>query len=292
MDRLDLTARDFFRVQYFTDRLRATRNSILQRVSSVISIPAFERMFSTVNRIDFFDEMQRGTCILVNTSEALLKDGSALFGRYIIARVMAAAFERASLPDEQRKPTFLVVDEAAPYFDEQFEKLLTRVRQFKLGVVIAFQHLEQASDKLRSAIASNTSVKYAGGLGYADSRWLAREMRTSPEHLLSLRKDSNDPPRHTRYACYVRGMDTPVDLTVPFYTLEGMPKMSADELVGLFERNEIRTACREQPPPAVPEGLVPVTKLADTTPIAKTPWLPAAVQPSAKADPGEPSDTW
>ena len=122
IDKLDPTAIDYFKYQFFTDRTAPTRSAILQRVSSLIRVPAFERMFSTVNRLDFFEEMQRGSCILVNTSEAKLKDASALFGRYIIARVMAAAFERAALPDEKRKPTFLIVDEAAPYFDDRFEE--------------------------------------------------------------------------------------------------------------------------------------------------------------------------
>jgi hypothetical protein len=134
-------------------------------------------MFSNVNKLDFFDELNRGTIILVNTSENLLKDGSATFGRYIIARVVAAAFERAPIPLDERRQAFLIVDEAAPYFDKTFEKLLNRVRQFKLGVVIAFQNLEQASEKLRSTIASSTAIKYAGGTGYNDARWLAREMR-------------------------------------------------------------------------------------------------------------------
>ena len=250
-------------------------------------MPAFERMFSTVNKIDFFEEMQRGACILVNTSEAMLKDASPLFGRYIIARVMAAAFERASLPDQQRKPTFLIVDEAAPYFDDQFEKLLTRVRQFKLGVVIAFQHLEQATEKLRSAIASNTTIKYAGGLGYSDSRWLAREMRTAPEHLLALRKDSAEPPRFTNFACYVRGMDSSVNLTVPFYTLEHMPQMSEAQLAELLELNKARTASK--PPPL---GEPPPTPAAPPNSAEKAPCADPTNSSAPKADPGEPAAQW
>jgi hypothetical protein len=290
IDGLDTTTRDFFRLQYFTDRVAATRASILQRLSSVVSVPAFERMFSTVNKIDFFEEMQRGSCILVNTSEALLKDGSVLFGRYIIARVMGAAFERASLPDNARRPTFLIVDEAAPYFDDQFEKLLTRVRQFKLGTVIAFQHLEQASEKLRSAIASNTTVKYAGGLGYSDSRWLAREMRTTPEALLALKKDGREPPQFTNFACHVRGMPNSVNLRVPFYALENLPTMSDHEHAQLLERNKQRTTYT--PPPTPPRPPVP-------EPAAPTPPAPETSPPSVKAprpepkasdDPGAPGD--
>jgi len=287
IDKLDPTARDFFRLQFFTERVASTRTSILQRLSSVVSVPAFERMFSTVNKIDFFEKMQSGSCILVNTSEAVLKDGSVLFGRYIIARVMAAAFERASLPDEARRPTFLIVDEAAPYFDDQFEKLLTRVRQFKLGIVIAFQHLEQAPEKLRSAIASNTTVKFAGGLGYTDSRWLSREMRTTPEALLALAKDIREPPQFSNFACHVRGMAQSVSLRVPFYVLENLPKMTDREHEQLVEDNS-RSTTHTTPPVSPPPQSTPPTPPPKQPP----PPLEAPKSQSEKPETTKPPNDW
>lgn len=184
IERLDDTAQKFFKTQYYArGTSEARRDQIAQRIYGVIKIPAFQRMFSTINKLDMFSELNKGSIILVNTSQNLLREGSATFGRYMIARTMAAAFERATIPEKDRWPSFLIVDEAAPYFDDTFETLLTRVRQFRLGVVIAFQHLEQASQKLRSAIASSTSVKYAGGIGHADRTWLAREMETMPDFI-------------------------------------------------------------------------------------------------------------
>ena len=253
IEKLDETAQDFFKNQYF--ELKGFREQIAQRVYGLVQVPAFQRMFASDNKVDFYDELQnRGSIIVVNTSESLLKqDASTLFGRYIIARTMAAAFERASIPQEKRRPTFLIVDEAAPYFDDTFDKLLTRVRQFKLGVCVAFQHMEQASEKLRSSIASNTSVKLAGGLGYADSRWLSRDMETTPELLKAQRRDSADPPQWTQLACYVRNF-TPqaVSITVPFYTLENMPQMTAAEHRALLARNRERVSSSKSEASATP----------------------------------------
>jgi hypothetical protein len=159
---------------------------------------------------------------------------------------MAAAFERAPIAPDDRRQAFLIVDEAAPYFDETFEKLLNRVRQFKLGVVIAFQNLEQASEKLRSTIASSTAIKYAGGTGASDARWLSREMRCDPEFILAQKRDAR-PPKWTQFACHVRNFtDRAVSLTVPFFAIENMPKMSDAEHAQLLERNRRRVAA----PPA------------------------------------------
>ncbi len=257
IEKLDETTRDFFRNQYF--ELKGFREQIAQRVYGLIQVPAFQRIFSTTNRIDFYEELQtRGSIILVNTSERLLKESaSPLFGRYIIARTLASVFERAAIPEKDRRPTFLIVDEAAPYFDDTFDRLLTRVRQYKLGVCLAFQHMEQASEKLRSSIASNTSVKLAGGLGYNDSRWLAREMETTPEFLKAQERDNADPPRWTRLACYVRNFTrTAVSLTVPFYALEDMPQMTDAEYKAMLERNRARVSslAPEATPPLPPQS--------------------------------------
>ena len=148
IEKLDPTAQDFFRNQYFD--LKSFRDQVAQRIYSLIQVPAFREMFTTSNKIDFYDELQnKGSIILVNTSEMLLKsEASPLFGRYVIARTMASAFERAAIPEHKRRPTFLIIDECAPYVDDTFDKLLTRLRQFKLGVCAAFQHMEQVSEKL------------------------------------------------------------------------------------------------------------------------------------------------
>jgi hypothetical protein len=244
-------------------------------------------MFTTSNRVDFYDELQnKGSIILINTSERVLKgEASTLFGRYAIARTMAAAFERAAIPEQKRRPTFLIIDEAAPYFDDTFDKLLTRVRQYKLGVCLAFQHMEQASEKLRSSIASNTSVKLAGGLGYADSRWLSRDMETTPEFLKAQHRDHRDPPQWTKLACFVRNY-TPsaVSLTIPFYALEQMPQMTAEEHRALVARNSERICA----PPALTQSapaMSPVT-LSVAEPVVSAASTPT--QPERVATPASP----
>ncbi len=115
---LDQTTQDFFKHQFFTKATQATRRQIASRLFDIVRVPAFERMFSGVNKVDFFEAMQAGKIILVNTSKAALKpDASALFGRYIIARVLSGAFERVVIPMEQRRPCLMFVDEAQEYFD-------------------------------------------------------------------------------------------------------------------------------------------------------------------------------
>ena len=79
-------------------------------------------------------------------------------------------------------------------------------------------------------------------------------MRTTPEALLALQKDGAEPPQFTNYACHVKGMDRAINIRIPFYSLENMPKMTEQEHAQLLERNRQRTAYAPAAPPATPQS--------------------------------------
>jgi len=246
--RLDQTARSFFDNQFFNRQaFGTTRQQIARRLYAVLSVPAFDRMFSAKrNKLDMFAAIQSQKVILVNTSKALLKtDASALFGRYMIAQVMAAAFERIATPFRDRKPAYLVIDEAAEYFDDSLESLLSQARKFQLGVLFAHQHMEQLTPALRSSVASNTSIKMAGGISDRDARLLDADMRTANDFISSMRKRE----KSTEFAAYVRNeTPTAVRLEVPFGTMEAAPRMSNEAYRRLIQRNRAKYSADAEDP--------------------------------------------
>jgi hypothetical protein len=265
IEKLDPTSQAYFRNQFFTRRYADLRQQIARRLYSVLSVPSFDRMFSaTTNRLDMFDAIQDGKVVLINTSKALLKsDASALFGRYMIALTIKAAFERVAT--DRRTPAYLVVDEAADYFDENIETLLSQARKFNLGVVIAHQHLDQLSTALRSSVAANTSIKLAGGVADRDARALAADMRTSAHFIGSMKKRSHS----TEFACHVRNYTTnALRLEIPFGSLEKAPRMTAEQHAAVIARNRERYAVGPAPPrPAAndPDQSPPTAAAPQTT---------------------------
>lgn len=237
--RLDHTARAFFEGHFFTKAFADTKRQIARRIYDFIRNKAFERMFSSrENKLDMFEAMNSGSIVLVNTSKAMLKGAaSALFGRTMIALTLRAAFERVAIPPDQRRPAFLIIDEAADYFDANVDALLTQVRKYKLGLVFAHQYLDQLDAGLRASFAANTAIKLAGGVSDKDARSLAPDMRCRPEFITGQRKQSGS----TSFATYVRNI-TPsaLSLSIPFGTLDRMPRMSADAQARLRERNRQR----------------------------------------------------
>jgi len=248
--KLDDTARTFFENQFFNKQaFGQTKQQLARRLYAILSVPAFSRSFAaSKNKLDMFSALQSGKVVLVNTAKHLLKsDASALFGRYMIAQVMAAAFERAA--HTERHPAFLIIDEAGDVFDENIDSLLVQARKYRLGVLFAHQHLQQLTPALRSSVASNTTIKFAGGVSDQDARALDADMRTTAQFITSMRKHA----KSTEFAAYIRN-ETPaaLRLEVPFGTMEAAPRMTTEEHAELIRRNTERYSSREQPKPPKP----------------------------------------
>ena len=228
--------RKFFERDFSANTFRQTKEQIRYRLNAILENPTLERLFtSPTTRLDLFDELNRGSIILVDTAKDFLKGASGNFGRIFISLVLQAALERAAIPEHRRKPAFLVVDEAADYFDSNIDDLLTSVRKYKLGCVFAHQFLDQCAPSLRASLAANTSIKLAGGLSMSDARALAPDLRTTPDFILSQPKLS--------FACHIRDVtQTAISLPVTYGVLEDQPTMSDAAFDEMRQRNRERVA--------------------------------------------------
>jgi len=239
MERLEGSARYFFETEFFHPSFAATKKQILRRLWGVLSTPAFERMFAQpTNKLDLFEATRAGKIILISTAKDLLKrDGSALFGRFFVRMLAQAALERSVLPEDERTPTFVYVDEAQEYFDDGVETILQQARKYRIALVAAHQSLDQASSRLRSALFANTSFKCAGGVSSKDARALAEELRTKPEFIEGMKR------RHdrTEFAAWIKNW-TPsaVRLSVPLGFLERQPILSEESHDELLRRNRLQ----------------------------------------------------
>lgn len=241
-------ARMFFETEFPHKSFTDTKRQIQRRLWGILENPTFERMLTAPNnRIDMFDALNTGKIVLVNTAKDFLKaERSSFLGRLFIALTLQAALERAALPEGKRRPAFLYIDEAADYFDDNIDDLLTQARKYNLGVVFSHQYLGQLAPPLHSSIASNTSIKMAGGVSDRDARSMAPDMRTTPTVILEQRKSAAS----TQFACYVRNM-TPnaLSLTIPFGQLERQPTMTAAAYRRLENHNRSRISVAPSEPP-------------------------------------------
>lgn len=232
--KLDGTPRRFFETEFDSKEFANTKTQVLRRLYGVLENQTFERMFShPESKFDMFTEMNAGKLILINTSKSLLKEqGTEIFGRFFIALIAQAAQERATLPDWDRLPVMVYIDEAQDYFDPNIGVILSQARKYRVGMVMAHQYLGQLSSGLQEAFEANTSIKLAGGVSARDARALAGQMSADPQMI-------QQQPKGT-FATYVRGLtDRAVAMSFPFFILENMPRATKEEV------EAIRQQCRE-----------------------------------------------
>ncbi len=228
MEKLPPTSRAFFETRFFDRSFSETKKQVLTRLWGVLSNATFDRMFSHPrSKVDIHGALQGGKIVLVNTAKDLLgHEGASILGRFFIALIAQAAQRRAIIPQHERNPAFVYIDEAADYFDENIDHLLNQARKYKVGMVLAHQNLDQLSQSLRASIFASTSIKYAGGVSSRDATVFAGEMRSEREFLESMRKRQ----RETKFACYVRNVTArALGVSVPLGVLEGEPTMSDAE---------------------------------------------------------------
>jgi len=246
MDKLTGSARVFFAREFLSKSYNQTKQQISKRLWGVLSTPAFERLFSsTTSKIDLYEKLNSGHIILINTAKDLLKsDGASLYGRFFLSMIGQAIMERAVIPEHERTPTFLYVDECADYFDETIEMLLAQGRKYKIGLTLAHQHMDQLTTPQRASVLANTSIKACGGVNSKDAKLLANEMRTSSDFLQAMQKTRWD----SEFAFWIR-QDIPeaIKVRVPFGHLESGPQMEPLFFEELLRRNREQYCWKYEP---------------------------------------------
>jgi len=244
IDRLEGTPHRFFESEFDSKEFTNTKTQVLRRLYGVLENQTFERMFSNPqSKFDMFTEMNAGKLILINTSKSLLKEqGTEIFGRFFIALIAQAAQERATLPDYDRLPAMVYIDEAQDYFDANIGVILSQARKYKVGMIMAHQYLGQLSNGLQEGFEANTSIKLAGGVSARDARAMAGQMSCDAETIQSQPKGT--------FAAYIRGLtQRAVPVSFPFFVLEKRPQATKTELEAIRQHSRDAYAEPWQKPP-------------------------------------------
>ena len=141
--------------------------------------------------------MDEGQVLLVNLSKGEIgEDSSNLLGGILVTAIGLAAFSRADTPPASRRRFFVYVDEFQNFSTLSFANMVSELRKFGVGLVLAHQYLEQLETEVRAAVIGNAGTLITFRLGAEDAVFIAKELapRFSANDLLHL------PNRHV----YVR----------------------------------------------------------------------------------------
>ncbi len=133
--------------------------------------------------------------LLVNLAKGKIgSDSSALLGGLIVTSLGLAAFSRSDVDEEARRPFYIFIDEFQNFTTLALANMLSELRKYGIGVVLAHQYLSQLEPEIRDAVLGNVGTIIAFRLGAADAQYMAREFAPDIDAL-----DFQNLPNHEVY---------------------------------------------------------------------------------------------
>jgi len=127
--------------------------------------------------------MDSGKILLCNLSKgALGEDVSSLLGSLIVTKLAIASLSRQDMPEAERRPHFLFVDEVQGFtYGMDLPTILSESRKYALSVTIGTQTLHQLPDASIAAVFGNCSTLISFRVSGGDAKELVREFAASGE---------------------------------------------------------------------------------------------------------------
>lgn len=189
----DETVLDFWRTEYarYGGAFKTEAISPLQNKLGAFLVNSDIRKVVTKTNSDFSvdDIMQSGGILIANLSKGKLgEDGSALLGALLSTKFELAALNRVRLPEENRQPFYLYVDEFPTLANESFSGMLNESRKYGLSLILAMQFVEQLDDTVRNALFENVGTLTTFRAGPGTARYLAPQFEPwlSKEDLMNI----------------------------------------------------------------------------------------------------------
>ena len=192
--------------------LTEAKSPILNKLGRVLSSPDIRNILCQRSTIDLRMTMDEGRILICNLSKGSLGEGNAhLLGALLVSGIAQAAMSRKDIPEADRRPFHLYVDEFQNFATESFGTILSEARKYALTLTLAHQFGGQLSDRLRGAVMGNAGSVIALRLGAEDAPLLA-------SHIGLARPDPlKDLPNFHAYARLInRDVPTsPIHLVLP-----------------------------------------------------------------------------
>jgi hypothetical protein len=229
---LDRTSQRFFEKDYYSKstEYNSTRDQVKQRIYSLLGFAEIDAAFSSPRRkINMAHALANRSIVLVNCDIDLLsEDACQLWGRTIIGLALAATYNRIQLPRSEWHETFIFVDEAQLFLEEEkTPRFLQLAREYRVGIAHAHQDIRGSiTSKMQASLSANTSIKYAASVEAEDLSIMSHDLRCEPEFIRAQMKDD----RNAAFACFVRNL-----MKIPWRPLSREPAMSRLQHTKLIE---------------------------------------------------------
>lgn len=171
--------------RYWTDQIAHTadfhKSEVLDYTVSKFGRFVTNKMMRNIigqskSSFDMRQIMDQGKILIVNLSKGRMgEENSNFLGLILVPRILAAAMGRANIPEDQRRPFYLYVDEFQNFATDTFATILSEARKYKLNLTVANQFIGQMADDIKNAVFGNVGTQIAFRVGVTDANFLQHE---------------------------------------------------------------------------------------------------------------------
>ena len=185
--------RTFWLEEYegYPPRYRAESVAPIQnKVGAFLADPLLYRMLvNPLHDLSFRRIMDEGGAVIINLAKGKIgEDSASLLGSLLVTTIGLAAFSRADIPEAGRRPFYLYIDEFQAFTTRFIADMASELRKYRVGLVLAHQHLHQLEPDIRHAVLGNVGTLVSFRVGPEDATALSREFESvfEPIDLLNL----------------------------------------------------------------------------------------------------------
>jgi len=150
---------------------------IQNKVGAFLADPRLYRMFTSPPvDLHFRQIMDEGKILIVNLAKGRLGEDSAnLLGALLVTTLGLAAFSRADAEEHERPDFHIFIDEFQSFTTLSVANMVSELRKFHVGLVLAHQHLYQLEPEVRHAVLGNVGTLISFRIGPEDAQIIGRE---------------------------------------------------------------------------------------------------------------------
>jgi hypothetical protein len=174
--------RDFWLREYesYPARFRIEAIAPIQnKVGAFLANPLLNRILTQPkSAFNVRQIMDDGKILLVNLAKGKIgEDTAALLGALLVSTISMAALGRAEVPEESRRDFSVYLDEFQTFTTLSLANMLSELRKYHVGLVLAHQYLAQLDLAVRDAVLGNVGTTIAFRVGPADAEVLEKELQ-------------------------------------------------------------------------------------------------------------------
>ncbi|WP_143014118.1 type IV secretory system conjugative DNA transfer family protein [Mucilaginibacter pineti] len=149
---------------------------ILNKAGVFSSSEVLRQIVGQQHGMNIEEMMNTGKILICNLSKGIIgEDASQILGSLVTTGIQVAAMRRAAIPEEQRVPYMVFIDECHSFITTSFAVMLSEVRKYKIGLFFSHQYMAQLPEDVCGAVLGNVSTIICFRLGSVDSKTMEEE---------------------------------------------------------------------------------------------------------------------